>query len=148
MNHDDASQQAKLLDVTTGQIINLTGNEVFLGRSRENDVVVRDLSVSRRHARIYFENGRYYMEDLSSANGSLLNGVVMNSRVVLWANDRIHLGRSEFVFMAKNAETPARDVAFPQYGTCSQPAPQTTRLRNVYDKVTRILGWSPVGHKA
>lgn len=94
-------EPAKLLDVASGQVFFLSGT-TMLGRGKDNDIVLRgDLSVSRAHAKIYIEGGRYYFEDLLSCNGSLLNGLVMQGRAVLWPNDRIHLGRSEFVFLSQ-----------------------------------------------
>lgn len=57
-----------------GQVIGLQGGEIVLGRMRGVDLFVPDAGVSRRHARIFFEDGRYYIEDLASANGTFVHG--------------------------------------------------------------------------
>ena len=48
--------------------------ELLLGRDRRCDVVLCDLSVSRRHARLVFRNERWVLQDLASTNGTLVNG--------------------------------------------------------------------------
>ena len=45
-----------------------------IGRDPGNDVVLRDARVSRHHAEIVFEKGFFILRDLSSANGSYING--------------------------------------------------------------------------
>lgn len=45
-----------------------------IGRDPGNDVVLRDARVSRHHAEIVFEKGFFVVRDLSSANGSFVNG--------------------------------------------------------------------------
>ncbi len=52
----------------------LTGPEVFLGRSSENEVVLNDFSVSRRHAVIRQEKDRWVIVDQNSTNGVKVNG--------------------------------------------------------------------------
>ncbi len=47
-------------------------NVVSIGRDPENVIVIPDPYVSRRHARIYFENGKLYIEDLGSTNGTYI----------------------------------------------------------------------------
>lgn len=53
----------------------LSPHEPFrLGRDPANDAVIRDAKVSRNHAEIRFERGFYVLHDLSSANGTFVNG--------------------------------------------------------------------------
>lgn len=47
---------------------------VRIGRSDENDVVIDDTSVSRRHAQLVMRNGQVFLEDLQSSNGTLVDG--------------------------------------------------------------------------
>src|SRR5688572_8112657 len=47
---------------------------VSIGRDPGNDIVLRDAKVSRHHARIVYERGFYVLHDLSSSNGSFVNG--------------------------------------------------------------------------
>ncbi|HEY6635220.1 MAG TPA: FhaA domain-containing protein [Acidimicrobiia bacterium] len=54
-------------------------NRAFLGRSPEGDVVIPHDKVSRRHALIYREKGETWLRDLSSANGTSIDGVRLGS---------------------------------------------------------------------
>lgn len=47
--------------------------ELVLGRSSRCDVVLSDPSVSRRHARLLFRDGKWVLQDLASTNGTLVN---------------------------------------------------------------------------
>lgn len=52
----------------------LTREITILGRAESNDIVLPYSNISRRHARVISENGRFQIEDLDSANGVFLNG--------------------------------------------------------------------------
>ena len=56
------------------QSFELVGNSVFIGRSEENDIQISDMSVSRRHLEIIDKDGRFYIKDLNSQNGTYVNG--------------------------------------------------------------------------
>jgi hypothetical protein len=57
-----------------GEKFDIGRNRVFLGRSQDNDVVIPYDDVSRRHALVYREGGQSWVKDLSSANGSTVDG--------------------------------------------------------------------------
>jgi pSer/pThr/pTyr-binding forkhead associated (FHA) protein len=66
-----------------------------IGRGDEADVCIRDTWASRVHCRIIARNGRLWLEDLSSINGTLVNGVqVQNSEVR--SGDQITVGITTF----------------------------------------------------
>jgi pSer/pThr/pTyr-binding forkhead associated (FHA) protein len=44
-----------------------------IGRETDNDVVLDDKATSRHHAQIQFQEGKYVLTDLGSANGTLVN---------------------------------------------------------------------------
>jgi adenylate cyclase len=58
--------------------------EVIVGRSEEKGLIILDLApdqrVSRLHARIWITNGTYWIEDLNSARGTLLDGVQIKGK--------------------------------------------------------------------
>ena len=58
------------------RVIELPDRKLQIGRSRENDIVLPDSQkgVSRTHAELRYENGRYILVDLQSQNGTWLNG--------------------------------------------------------------------------
>jgi len=70
---------------------------ISIGRSRENDVVIEALSVSRNHARIRREDDGYTLTDLQSANGTYLNGQKI-STAQLRSGDKIAIGKSTLQF--------------------------------------------------
>lgn len=47
------------------KVISLQKSESFLGRNESNDIVIFDPKVSRQHARIYYQNGSWMIENLS-----------------------------------------------------------------------------------
>jgi len=55
---------------------------VWIGRSRENAIPITDRRASRRHCRVEPRDGRYQVVDEGSANGTLLNGkLVQRQRI-------------------------------------------------------------------
>jgi diguanylate cyclase (GGDEF)-like protein len=59
--------------VNAGQVFALDGTDHVIGRGTDADVWVEDGGVSRRHARVSCRSdGRYFVEDLGSTNGSFI----------------------------------------------------------------------------
>jgi len=52
----------------------LSAGQTQLGRAEDNDLVLPDIGVSRRHARIVVESSRVLLEDLGSGNGTFIGG--------------------------------------------------------------------------
>lgn len=73
-------------------------SEVTLGRIADNDLVLYDASVSRRHAVVYHRNGQFILEDLGSSNGTILNGYLINQPTVLCEGDQLVVGAVHFQF--------------------------------------------------
>ncbi len=61
-------------------------------------MVLQDAGVSRKHVRISDRLGRFYVQDLGSANGTLVNDTPLSGERELRNGDRIALGPVEFVF--------------------------------------------------
>ncbi len=57
-----------------GQIFELNKSEISIGRDISNDFVINDAEVSRKHAQLTLEGNRYKIEDLSSTNGTYIDG--------------------------------------------------------------------------
>ncbi len=68
-----------------------------VGRGRDNDIVIRDESISRQHAELHYADGVFTITDLNSKNGSLLNNLMFKSRV-LRNQDCIQLGNIVLYF--------------------------------------------------
>lgn len=58
----------------TQQTIKLKPGEYVVGRDPTCDVIILDPYVSRRHAKISYRNGAWFIEDLGSRNGTFVNG--------------------------------------------------------------------------
>ena len=63
-----------------------------LGRGQENSIRLDDLSVSRRHARIAYRQGGYWLSDLGSMGGTWVNGVRLNAPRRIASGEVIDIG--------------------------------------------------------
>jgi hypothetical protein len=80
-----------------GRDVQVAGDRVVLGRSRECDVRLDDANVSRRHAEVREETDGFWIVDLGSTNGTEVNGErVERSR--LSDGDTITLGSTDVIF--------------------------------------------------
>src|SRR5579872_6187047 len=75
----------------SGETVDLSGAVVVLGRHPGCDIRISDETVSRRHARIISQKGGYFVEDLGSRNGTLLNGRPVTSLSRLCHLDQISI---------------------------------------------------------
>ncbi|NQU43807.1 FHA domain-containing protein [bacterium] len=80
-----------------------SGGEVSIGRGDGSDILLENLSVSRRHARISIEDGRYFLTDLESANGTYVNATRV-TRAQIFHDDRIIVGKHVLVFQEPQAQ--------------------------------------------
>jgi pilus assembly protein CpaF len=81
---------------------------LLLGRSGECHVLLDDPWTSRRHAQIVRIDGRFYMEDLGSTAGTLVNGktIPANARVPLQTGDEIGIGSFVCLFEQRAGDEP------------------------------------------
>lgn len=100
-----------------GGVFPLKGAVVVLGRHPSCDIVLESGAVSRQHARLLIEEGEYFLEDLHSRNGTLLNGQPIIQRQPLRDGDRLGICDLEFVFRLSPGEL-----------TAAQPAPRPDSL--------------------
>jgi hypothetical protein len=76
----------------------LEGDRLIVGSAADSDVVVSDTSVSRIHAMLHQLNGRWFIEDCGSRNGTAVNGHQLTSMCPLRPHDEVRLGRARMVF--------------------------------------------------
>ncbi|NLM34757.1 MAG: FHA domain-containing protein [Clostridiales bacterium] len=69
---------------------------ITLGRREDNLVVLNDPYASGYHAKIYPKNTEYFVEDLNSTNGTLLNDEFVEGKVPLEIGDEIRIGVTRF----------------------------------------------------
>ncbi len=71
---------------------------VSLGRSADADIRLDDRYASGFHARVFNRGGGYFVEDLNSTNGTLLNSRELHGEAELSPGDVIRIGDTEFRF--------------------------------------------------
>jgi pSer/pThr/pTyr-binding forkhead associated (FHA) protein/ribosomal protein L40E len=75
------------------------GKRVMIGREEGNDIVLRDMDVSRRHAEVFPAPDGVYIRDNNSSNGVLINQSKIERPCRLSHGDRIKLGNTVMVFV-------------------------------------------------
>ncbi len=76
-------------------------DEITIGRGKENDIVLKDSTISRNHARITKSKKDYFLVDLGSYNGTKVNGKTIQN-VLLKQDDQIKIGVTRLIFNLKN----------------------------------------------
>jgi pSer/pThr/pTyr-binding forkhead associated (FHA) protein len=86
------------------RLVALEGNRLTIGRSSGNDVTVAaDAEVSRFHALLEKVSGGWFVRDLSSKNGTFVNGDRISGDRPLRTGDEIQIGRIRVVFRGEPA---------------------------------------------
>jgi pilus assembly protein CpaF len=85
--------------------------EVAIGRLRaQNDVVLNEGIISKRHARLCQREGRWVVEDLQSTCGTWVNGLRISEPYLLKPGDKIYIG--EFILQI---EIPTAAIDLPGF---------------------------------
>ena len=87
-----------------GQLVEQGSEEVFplgfeptsIGRHGDNEIILPDSQVSRHHAEIVMQGGRWLITDLGSANGTYVNGERLTGPQVLTHGDLVRVGQTQF----------------------------------------------------
>jgi pSer/pThr/pTyr-binding forkhead associated (FHA) protein len=82
----------------TGRHFRLHQDTTTVGRTTGNDIIIPDLTVSRHHAILRFEAGRWIVEDKGSANGTFVNGTRIRWPQQLSEGDQIRFGDEIVLF--------------------------------------------------
>ena len=97
---------------TPGAAFMLEGDQLTIGRDATNDIVINDAEISRRHARLTFQGGKYVLEDLGSTNGTFVNGQRLAGPRVLKAGEVVSFGEQIIlVFEVTNVDAGATVVS-------------------------------------
>ena len=93
-------------DAAKGRRLLLKAGPVRIGRLPDNTLVLDDDSVSRRHARIESRGQGWYLMDVGSRNGTLINGRPLDGHARLGNGDRITVGKNIIKYLSgDDAET-------------------------------------------
>ena len=119
---------------TPGKVFPLEKNEIFIGRDVNNDVVISDSEVSRKHARITIQAGGHVLEDLGSTNGTFVNGQRLMGPHLLRQGELIMFGENVSLTFepgfdpdATQVSTPGPVAVYPSGQPTYEPSPPPTR---------------------
>jgi len=109
-----------------GKTFILDKPELFVGRDLNNEVVINDPEVSRRHARLFIQGNNYHIEDLGSTNGTFIAGQRLAGPYMLRVGEVVTFGErinlvyesdviDQDVTMVSPAGQPMRQPDFPSY---------------------------------
>jgi predicted component of type VI protein secretion system len=117
---------------TTGKAFPLEKEEMFIGREANNDVVINDPEVSRRHARLFVQGGNMILEDLGSTNGTSVNGQRLTGPYVLRAGEIITLGEKITLLFESAAVDDNATMAASRISSQPKYPPQAPQPPQVY----------------
>src|SRR6266480_419508 len=95
-------KEPALIIITSGspQVVHLKqGKRITLGRDKSCNVVLADVAASRRHAEVVPGPDGFYIRDLGSANGVIVNQMKIDNPYLLVHSDRILIGGIVILFM-------------------------------------------------
>jgi pSer/pThr/pTyr-binding forkhead associated (FHA) protein len=75
------------------------GRHIFLGRDQNNDIMLADAEVSRRHAEVFPGPDGFYIRDLDSSNGVIVNQTKISNPYLLTHGDHMRIGDSVLYFI-------------------------------------------------
>lgn len=97
---------------TAGKAFPLEKTDLTLGRELNNDIVINDPEISRKHVHLFVQGSVFVIEDLGSTNGTFVNGVRLTVPASLRPGDAITFGeRITAVFEAAQPDPDATVVA-------------------------------------
>lgn len=104
--------------------------ELKIGRQEVNELVLTEGGVSRQHARVFVEGGKVMLEDLSSANGTYVDGERIAEAVVLTPQSQVVLGDYELKIKGgARPATAARRASKPSPAEPADDAPNPRSTR-------------------
>ncbi|MDJ0312038.1 FHA domain-containing protein [Arthrobacter sp. H35-D1] len=93
-----AKPQAHQLVVTEGPLqgttLELAGMPILLGRAQEATLVLEDDYASGRHARLFPQGTRWFIEDLGSTNGTFLGGTALTRALPVELGVPVRIGKT------------------------------------------------------
>ncbi|HYH44838.1 MAG TPA: SpoIIE family protein phosphatase [Thermoanaerobaculia bacterium] len=111
----------------------VAGDSLVLGRSTNCDLALADGSLSRNHARLDRENGRWMVRDLGSTNGTYLNGELVGGPTPLGLGDVLRLSESVVTLLPPDPPAVSKPGEPAAPALREAPLPDATVFRKVSD---------------
>ncbi|HSO13789.1 MAG TPA: FHA domain-containing protein [Anaerolineales bacterium] len=99
---------------TPGATFVLEGDQLNIGRDSTNEIAINDAEISRRHARLTFQGGKYVLEDLGSTNGTFVNGQRLAGPRVLKAGEVVSFGEQIVLVFEVTTNDPGATMVSPR----------------------------------
>lgn len=106
---------------TPGKTFPMEGDVLTIGREASNAISINDAEVSRKHAQLVLQGGKYVITDLGSTNGTFVNGQRLTGQHVLQPGEIISLG--EQINLLYEVVTPVDPNATMISSAARMPAP-------------------------
>ena len=117
----------QLVEQDTGEIHALGFEPLSIGRHGDNGIILPDPQVSRHHAEIVMQGGRWVVSDLGSANGTFVNGQRVLGPQVLNHGDLIRVGQTQFQVEIAGAIAAQDTLVEPISVREPEPSPEKSR---------------------
>ena len=82
----------------TKRTVEIRGDRFVIGRRPDCDLVLTDRQISGRHAALERRDGRVFLRDLQSTNGTAVNGLRISGIVELMGGEEIRVGETTLVY--------------------------------------------------
>jgi hypothetical protein len=110
----------------------LEAESISIGRDASNGIQINDAEISRRHARLQFQGGKYVIEDAGSTNGTHVNGQRIASAYVLKPGDVVSFGEGIVLGYEASDFDSAATLAVPRAGGQARPPAQAPMPAQAY----------------
>jgi serine phosphatase RsbU (regulator of sigma subunit)/pSer/pThr/pTyr-binding forkhead associated (FHA) protein len=143
-------------DTEVGRQFPLSSGTTVVGRQLDSGVYLSPKAVSRQHAQIVFRDGKFFVEDLNSANGTFLNGnrLPPHTAIALGERDNLQIGPYELMLVQdpsshKDESWVIRDqISVVGHSVYGQGASQKLQVvLEISQHLSRTLDLDPLLHK-
>ena len=117
-----------------GKKLDLGKNKISLGKKDDNDLVVDDRTVSRRHLEIDHTSDSFLLKDLGSTNGTYINGIKVKE-AYLSPGDVIKVGNTRIEFVAFDERIKVEPADRESFG---QMVGKSRKIRQIFGILEKI----------
>jgi predicted component of type VI protein secretion system len=107
------------------------GKRLTIGRGKGNDIVLPEVAASRKHAEVFPGPGGFYLRDLGSSNGVIVNSTRIDNPYLLVHGDRFTIGIMSTYFLDARASSMVGDNVPARSSSSDSPKPAVISPGNV-----------------
>ncbi len=129
-------------------VVDLNRPRITIGRSARNDLCVEDPFASRLHAEVRKRGDAFWITDLGSANGTMVNAAKLSAPLQLRDRDIVRIGETEIEYSERADTAPARGRTSILFSDSSfAPLPEATIVPGARNSAANLLSSLEVSHK-